>query len=377
MSLLNLHILENSNILDCIRLQGRGVLMAQIKTTLKAQLFLLLSMLSLPLFAQQAALETSKAATVTMPREYRLDAVIEASRQATLSAQVSGRIESINFDVDDQVNKGDVIVRIRDTEYRARLQKASATLAEAQAGLDDANKEFKRVEGLYKDKVISKAGFDRASANLESAQARVAASRASVNEAQEQLENTVIRAPYSGIVIERHVEMGETTYIGQPIMSGYAIGELRINANVPQSIISAVREHRQATVLNDENQPSIKLSKLTVFPFADPTNHSFKVRLNLPDTASHLFPGMLVKVAFVTGDIQRLMIPASALVQRSEVVGVYLVDPQQQVSFRQVRTGASNRDQIEIIAGLDAGESVALDPVTAGIRLKAQWDAAK
>lgn len=349
--------------------------MAQTKSNFQSQLVLLLSMLSLPLFAQQPALETASSTLITMPLEYRLDGVVEATMQSTLSAQVSGRIEAINFDVDDRVNKGDIIVRVRNTEYRARLQQAKAALAEAQAGRDDASREFKRVQGLYKDKVISKAGFDRASASLESARARVNASQASVNEAQEQLDNTIIRAPYSGIVVERHVELGESTNVGQAIMSGYDATKLRVNVDVPQSIINAIRKHRQAFIQINIDEPLVVANKLTVFPFADAENHSFRVRLDLPEASQNLSPGMLVKAVFVIGQTQRLMIPTPALVQRSEVVGVYIIDSQQQVSFRQVRSGIYRGDKVEIIAGLEAGELIALDPVAAGISLKAQWDA--
>ena len=312
---------------------------------------------------------------VSSPLEYQLDGVIEATKQATLSAEVSGRIEAINFDVDDRVKKGDVIVRIRDNEYRARLEKAKAALAEAQAGFDDAQREFKRIRGLYKDKVVSKAGFDKASANLESGKARVAASQANVSEAQEQLNNTVIHAPYSGIVVERHVELGESTSIGQAIMSGYAVGELRVNVNVPQSIINAVRKFRLAGVNLLDNGASIESSKLTIFPFADPKNHSFKVRIDLPETDVNIFPGMLVKVSFVIDQSKRLTIPAQALVYRSEVIAVYVIDSDAQVSFRQIRTGQTTGEAVEITAGLEAGEMVAIDPVAAGIQLKAHWNA--
>lgn len=332
-----------------------------------------LSLFSLASTAQQATLETASATIVSTPLEYQLDGAIEAVNQATLSAEVSGRIEAINFDVDDRVKKGDVIVRIRDNEYRARLQKAKAALDEAQAGFDDATREFKRIKGLYKDKVISQAGFDKASANLESSKARVAASQANVSEAQEQLNNTVIHAPYSGIVIERHVELGESTSVGQPIMSGYAIGKFRVNVNVPQSIINAVREFRQARVFLLDGQTSIAPSNLTIFPFADPQNHSFRVRADLPESDQNIFPGMLVKISFVIDQGQRLMIPAGALVRRSEVIGVYVVNDDQQVSFRQVRTGYADSETIEITAGLEAGEDVAIDPVAAGIQLKANW----
>jgi len=326
-----------------------------------------------PAFAQQAELETSPATLVSSPLEFQLDGVIEAINQATLSAEVSGRIESINFDVDDIVKKGEVIVRIRDREYLARLAKDRANLSEAQARFDDATREFKRVKGLLKDKVVSRAAFDKANANLESARARVFAGEASVSEAQLQLDNTVIRAPYSGIVSARHVELGESTNVGQPIMSGYALGELRVNVNLPQSKINAVRKYRQARIILLDDSPSITVNKLTIFPIANATNHSFKIRLDLPSAEQELFPGMLVKVAFTTGQTQRLLIPAQSIVQRSEVIGTYVVDAEQRISFRQLRTGVVENDQVEIVAGLDAGETIALDPVQAGIRLKAQW----
>ncbi|MCP4277592.1 MAG: efflux RND transporter periplasmic adaptor subunit, partial [Gammaproteobacteria bacterium] len=166
------------------------------------RIFTSLVLLLMPVLsiAQQSALTTSNAVLVTSPLEYQLDGVIEAIRQSTLSAEVSGRVESINFDVGDQVKQGDVILRIRDQELRAGLQQASAAFDEAQAMYTDTKRELARIQGLYKNKVVAKAAFDKASANLESAQARVAAARASVSQAQEQLDNTVVRAPYSGVV---------------------------------------------------------------------------------------------------------------------------------------------------------------------------------
>ncbi len=336
-----------------------------------------LILLSLPLttMAQQADLETAPARLVSSAQEFHLDGVIEAINQATLSAEVSGRIEEILFDVDDIVKEGAVIVRIRDHEYKARLRKAEASLAEAQAGLNDAGREFKRIKGLFKDKVVSRANYDKAGANLESASARVTASEASVSEAELQLEHTVIRAPYSGVVVARHVELGESTSIGKAIMSGYALGKLRVNVDVPQSIINSVREHRKARVILLDDSGDISASKLTVFPFADAQNHSFRVRVDFPESKQRLFPGMLVKVAFVIGQSSRLMVPSRTIVKRSEVTGAYVVGADQQIHFRQLRTGAIKNGLIEVVAGLDAGEKLAIDPVQAAIRLKAQWAA--
>lgn len=311
---------------------------------------------------------------ISSPLEYQLDGLVEAAQKSTISAQVSGRVEEINFDVDDFVNAGDVILRIRDTEYQARLQIAKATLAEAIASFKDAEQEFERGEDLVRKKVISQSNFDKIKANYQAAKARVKASEAGIAEAQEQLDNTVIRAPYSGVVVERHIELGETTSIGQPLMTGFSLDNLRVSVYVPQSLITAVRLHQSARIISADKQSVIETEKLTIFPYANPDNHSFQVRAHLKQSDQTLYPGMFVKVAFVIDHKQRLMIPKTALVYRSEVAAVYVIGENQKLGFRQVRPGRELGESIEILAGLDDGEKVALNPVRAGIELKAQME---
>jgi RND family efflux transporter MFP subunit len=323
--------------------------------------------------AQQADIETIEARLISVEQEYILNGVIEAINQATLSAEVSGRIENVYFDIDDIVSKGEVLVRIRDNEYRAQLEQSRAALSEAKTVFENAEKEFKRIEGLYKDKVISKALFDQGQSALESSRARVASAEANVRRSQLQLNNTVIHAPYSGVVTARHVEPGELTNVGQRIMSGYGLGELRVNVDVPQSIINSVRQYRKARVILLDQQPAISADELTISPVADNKSHAFRVRVNLPAQTYQLFPGMLVKTAFVVDQIDRLLVPLQSVVKRSEVVAVYVVDYKGEIEFRQVRTGIIKGDQVEIVSGLDSGEQVAIDPVQAGIQLKAMW----
>ena len=319
-------------------------------------------------------LRTMRTAMQTVPLEYRLDGVVEARRQATLSAEVAGKIESVNFDVDDHVDKGAVVLRIRDREYRAGLRQAQAALDEATALLEDARLEFERSGNLRRQKLISEADFDRAEARLRAAEARKTAAEASRDRAEEQLGYTVIRAPYSGVVVERHVEPGESVSPGQAIMSGYSQDQLRVSAHVPQSIVGALRERRSARVILLESSDSIEVAEITIHPFASPSNHSFPVRLDLPESTPGIFPGMLVKVALEIGSIERLLLPREALVSRSEVNAVYVIDSSGQLSLRQVRPGNRYDDRVEILAGLEADEIVALDPVEAGIALKRQLE---
>ena len=109
---------------------------------------------------------------------------------------------------------------------------------------------------------------------------------------------------------------------------------------------------------------------ITIFPFADAATNTFRVRLELPDGQFALYPGMFVKVAFVVGESRRLLIPTAALVRRSEVTGVYVVNADGSIRFRQVRVGNEFDARTEVLAGLAEGEEVALEPVQAGILVK-------
>ncbi len=331
--------------------------------------FLLLG--GLPLTSQAApetTLPVSEVRYHVHDKEQVLDGVVEAIMQSTVSAQVAGRITEINFDVDDLVEKGAVIARIRDQEYKARLQQAEANLREALAQHKDARLAFNRAKDMFQKKVVSASDYDRSQAALKASEARVAAAKAAVSEAREQLANTVIRAPYSGVVVKRHVEVGETVRPGQAVMTGLSLDKLRVSVDVPQGFINAIRRQQAARI--QVGQRLLPSTGLTIFPYADPRRHTFKVRARLPEGVRNLYPGMLVKVAFKIGEEQVLSIPAAAVVQRSEVSAVYVMDDNGRIRLRQLRLGRHDGDRITVLAGLEVGERIVLDPVAAGIRLK-------
>lgn len=306
-------------------------------------------------------------------RERVLDGTVEAVNQSTVSAQISGRIAAIYYDVDDYVPKGSVILRFRDTEQRAQVAKGEADVREAQARLAEAEKTLERVQKLHATKLISKADLDRARANRDASRSRLEAAEAVLAQAREQLAYTVVRAPYAGIVTARHVEIGESATPGKPLMTGFSLEQLRVRVEVPQQMVEQIRTISKARVIlpSDAGAESVAAQGITVFPYANKESNTFAVRVRLPDNIAHLFPGMLVKVAFVVGRRMRLAVPAEAVVYRSEVVGVYVVKPDGSVTLRQIRPGRlAENNMIEVLAGLSEGERIALDPLRAGIYLK-------
>jgi RND family efflux transporter MFP subunit len=213
--------------------------------------------------------------------------------------------------------------------------------------------------------------MDRVTADLQSAEARVKAADGALIAARESFENTVVRAPFSGIVVERHVEIGEMATIGAPLMTGLSLEHLRVAVDVPQSDIGALRSDGEAWI-ELPNGGRLAAESIRVFPYADPSTHTFRARLRLAEGQHGIYPGMWVKVRFLTGEEQALLVPWSAVVQRSELTAVYVLGEDDRPRLRQVRLGRTQADgQVAILAGLDAGERVVTDAEAARISLAA------
>jgi len=330
------------------------------------------TVITLPLHAAAAGdLPTAVAQRATVQQERSYDGTVEAERRSTVSAQVSARIEDVPFDVDDYVERGDIIVQFRDRPVAAELKQAEAAAQEANARLAEARANHGRIQQLFQQDRVSKADMDRITADLQSAEARVKAAEGALLAARESFENTVVRAPFSGIVVERHVEIGEMATVGSPLMTGLSLEHLRVAVDVPQSDIGALRSDGEAWI-DLPDGATLAAESLRVFPYADPSTHTFRARLRLAEGQHGIYPGMWVKVRFLTGEEQALLVPQSAVIQRSELTAVYVLGEDGVPRLRQVRLGRLQADdRVAVLAGLDDGEVVVTDPEAARVSLTA------
>jgi RND family efflux transporter MFP subunit len=334
-----------------------------------AALGLALLLPSLAFAADELPTVAAQRAAVPLERSY--DGIVEAERRSTVSAQVAARIEDVPFDVDDYVERGDIIVQFRDRPVAAELKQAEAAEQEARARLAEARANHSRIQQLFQQDRVSKADMDRITADLQSAEARVKAADGALLAARESFENTVVRAPFSGIVVARHVEIGEMATVGAPLMTGLSLEHLRVAVDVPQSDIGALRSDGEAWI-DLPNGGSLTAEEIRVFPYADPATHTFRARLRLAEGQHGIYPGMWVKVRFLTGEEQALLVPLSAVVQRSELTAVYVLGEDSLPRLRQVRLGRAQSDgRVAILAGLDDGERVVTNPEAARILLTA------
>ena len=312
------------------------------------------------------AVQSSGAAGV---ERMSFDGVVEAVRQSTLSAQVAGAIVALNVKAGDRVRAGQELLRI---DARAASQNTAATVAQveaARATLNVSSKEYERQK-----QYISQSALDRAQAQFQASQAQMQALQAQSDAAHTQSRFFVINAPYAGIVSEVPVAQGDMAMPGAPLLTLYDPTALRISAPVPPgTVTSGPAEAIQFEIPGLAAAQALMAPKsATLLPQVDAATHTAQLRLTLPDSLKSATPGMFARVWLAasgvgktTTDSERLYVPASAVVRRAEMTGLYIVNDKGRPMLRQVRLGRAAGERIEVLSGVEKGEKVAADPQAA------------
>lgn len=313
-------------------------------------------------FAASTAAVAAEGLPVVTVKSHRVDlafpaeSVVEAVQQATVGAQVAGRVLEVKADAGQRVKKGELLMRIdaREAEEQARA---------AQAQYANAKVTYERTKSLVAQKFVSPAALDKARADFDAAAANRAAAGASQSHAS-------IVSPINGIVARRHAEAGDMATPGKPLFTIYEPGGLRVTASVPQYRLKDMRNVKTARVEFPELGKWIDATSVTLLPTADATTHVSQVRVALPPLPEAT-PGMFARVHFVVGQAEKLTVPAAAVIRRGEVAAVYVQGADGRLSLRQLRLGDPvGQGEIEVLAGLASGDQVVTDPVKAGIQLK-------
>lgn len=317
--------------------------------------------------AQPAPQPSAVAAYRDVDRTVAAEGVVEAVRQSTLAAQIAGRVVALPVKAGDPVKAGQLLLQI---DARAATQAEAASqsqVREAQANLTNAKAKYERSGQLFEQKFISQAALDQARAEYLAAQAQTAAALANAGQSATSKSFTTIVAPYDGVVASTDVELGDMATTGRPLITLFDPRALRVTATLPQAVLATARLDAPVRIVLPTLGRELTARQVTVIPVADTRTHTTRVRLDLPESAG-LLPGQYARAMIATGRVRALTIPETAVLRRSEVTAVYVLDAQGRAQLRQVRIGEAIGDgQVEVLAGVSAGERVALDPVRAGI----------
>ncbi len=325
-------------------------------------------------------LRTAVAQSSQAQSVYVADASIEAIRDSRIAAQVAGRITDLSVQAGDHVVAGQVLMHLDPSMAAQQVAGSQAQVAQAQAMLTAAQADLERAKHLYAKNYVSKAALDHAQAQFDStaAQARALTAQAAVSSVQAGY--YTVRAPYAGWVAQVNVAVGDMATPGSPLVALYDPAALRVTAQLPETVVSRL-DRAAPVVVELTNLPADApaaarrqtVQRITVLPALDAATHSATVRVDLPAQPASVLPGQFARVRFALKSTSttpdagkaRVLVPRSAVVLRGELSAVYIVNASGQVLLRQIRLGRDDGEQVEVLAGLSAGEKVALDPVAA------------
>lgn len=315
-------------------------------------------------FIIHAEIQTVTATLTNIDQKIVLDAKVEAINQTTLAAQTSGQIAEILFDAGDSVTAGSVLLKLKDQNQQSAFNAAIAAKEATQAELTDATSNLSRIKDIFIKKLTSQQAFDNAKARYNIAKANDDAAIARLNREKEQLNYTIIEAPYSGIVLERLVNLGEIVSPGTPLFIGTSLKQLRIVTQIPQKDFEPVKHYSSVEITLPDQSTFIQgRDGIRFFAYASDKTATFKVRVAFVDGTKGLYPGMHLKAAFKIGRREALVIPTSAIVQRSELRAIYVQDNNSRLHLRQIRVGQNLGNNLtEVLAGVTANEKIVTNP---------------
>jgi membrane fusion protein (multidrug efflux system) len=279
---------------------------------------------------------------------------MEAVQGVTVSADLPGSVARINFDSGKQVHQGDVLVELDTRQERAQL-------ADVEAQSDLARLNFDRMQQLVNAGVISRIDYDRATADQKQTEAKV-------NEIRATIQRKTIRAPFSGVLGIRKVNLGQYLSAGDPVVPLQALNPIYVNFGVPQQSASAVQAGRNLRITTDGLQGQEFSGRVTaVDSVVDPTTRNVQVQATLANPGGKLHPGMFVQVKVAVGQTRSVVtLPISAVNYAPYGDSVYVVSdlkdpsgkPYRGVRQQFVKVEGSHGDQVAVISGVNPGDEV-------------------
>jgi len=334
------------------------------------------------------------------PDEYTATGTIRSANSSALGAQIGGTVREVRVQPGDRVQRGEVLALLDDRTPRAQLASAEAGVAASKAGLDEveealaastaqrklAEATYHRYQQLLAKNSVTQQEFDGAEAAYKSAVANQAAAVARKQQmeaqgqaaqsqreaAQTMFSYSKIVSPIDGLVTAKLVDAGTLVMPGTPMFTVEDTAHYRLEASVSEDMLSKIRLRQQAEVTTGQGRFSGTV--VEVVPAADPASRTFVVKIALPASCS-CRSGEYGTAAFAVGERKALAIPRSAIVDRGQLEGVYVVRSNGLAEYRLVKTGRTLDDHVEILSGLSDGDEIAtsqLDRLSDGVRVEAQ-----
>lgn len=303
--------------------------------------------------------ETAVAAATDVDVAVEAVGTLRAERAVDVGPKRAGHVTALPLVEGAPAAAGDVLATLDDGELRAEVDVARAALREAEAKAVNARRQYERTASLLAEGIVARQQYDDLRAEADRAQAAVALARASVASAQARLDETVIRAPFAGIVGQRRVDVGAFVREGDPLVSLVDLDPLDLVFEVPERYVTQVQLGAAVTVRVASHRDRGFTGAVTfVAPQVDETNRTVTVKAALPNGEGALRPGQFAQARLVLERrANAVVVPEEAVVARGDERFVFVV-AEGVATARPITIGERMPGTVEIPSGLAAGETV-------------------
>ncbi len=281
-------------------------------------------------------------------------------RESIIAGKTMGKVSSVKVKSGDRVSKDQVLIRIDSKGIQGQVSQAKGALAQAKAAKVIAKQMLDRYEELKQTESASQTKYDKATYDYDSAVGAVGQAQGALTTAKSYLKETVIKAPFDGVVVDTMIEVGEMASPGVPLLRMEGESDLEFEATVNGQDIGLIAMDQEVIVELDAANGGLKnLSGHVseIVPSLDRVTHSNLVRIKLEDDSA-VRSGTFGRARFFKrpGSCPGILIPKERIIRHGQLSAVYILDPDQIVRLRLIRAGNIVQDQIEVLSGLEAGD---------------------
>ncbi|WP_291318640.1 efflux RND transporter periplasmic adaptor subunit [Desulfonatronospira sp.] len=312
-----------------------------------------------------AAVELAPASEITLLDTVRGVGTLRPVQRVDIRPETSGRIKTVHFQEGTFISKNELLFQIEEQKLLRRLSSQEAALDEARARLENLLRNYQRFSMLRSQEVVSEEEYDQVKTDLESTRAQVRRLKADVDHVREEIDDTVIRAPFDGFISERLADPGSFVSQGETLSVMYQIDPLRISFFLPEKYFAQTAVDQKVRVaVPAYPDESFEGQVDYISPSIDESTRKFRVRADIENPDNLLRPGFFAQATQILGQrVDSLVIPEKSLVAVRDGYMVFTVDPENgRARAQMVSTGMRRPGLVQITDGLSTNDLV----VTAG-----------
>ncbi len=314
--------------------------------------------------SEEVETEVSKAQKQEVLSHKSFNGSLKSEVRSEIGTKVMGEVEAIPVNIGDKVSKGTLILKIKDDDLEAKKSQAKAGLEEARIRLEAVENDYNRFKTLYEQGSATSKEWDDIRTQFQATKARVQGAESQLEEINDLLTYTQIKAPYDGVIAAKYVQVGDIASPGRPLLAVEQSGRFKVAATLPESEISSIKQGDTVQV----NIPAVKAGGMQalvteVSASGSPQSRQFQVEFRLIQTAGieGLRSGMFAEVLIRDNSSAIIAIPLEALVTRGQLTGVYTLSSQDEALLRWIRIGSATGNMVEVLSGLQEGERYVAD----------------